>query len=364
MWPMRFVQRAKRYWELGNPLRKRIAYIGWQGHENLGDEMLYEAHKRLFPDYHVLPFVSLSKKRRDLHRRIARRDVFQAGCLGGGTLINRAKGYEYKLARLLAECSPVFCLGTGVANPEFWEGRDGWGADLRAWIGLLKQCRFVGVRGPMSADLLKQAGLQDVEVVGDSALVLARDSYKTNGETKTLGINIGTSRGNVWGSEEDMLQKMAQISIKALADGWHILYLCVWPIDYDITVRLAELTGITDPKIHMITNDTEQALDLCERCTVFIGMKLHAVVCAICAGVPSIMIEYRPKCRDFMASLDMEEFNVRSDSLNPAELMDMIQLIRSKRTSIQEKMQERVLHYKQLLVRRAKSISDMIKDEH
>jgi len=96
----------------------------------------------------------------------------------------------------------------------------------------------------------------------------------------------------------------------------NILFWCAWPSDMDATRALAKQVGIANQKIHLITNDVEESLDLCGRCTTFIGMKLPSVVTAICAGVPPIMIEYRPKCQDFMASLGLEEFVVRSDNID------------------------------------------------
>ncbi len=346
---------------LGNPFRTRIGYVGWTGHKNLGDEMLYQAYQRLFPDYHVLPFISLRSSRRDTYRKITGRDIFAAGCLGGGTLINRSKKRLAMFSELLDECPVCFCLGTGVANAGFWEGRGDWQDQLSAWVDRLKQCQFVGVRGPLGAAVLKQAGLEDVEVVGDSALIFAEESYATC-EENVLGVNVGTALGNVWGTEDGMVERIA-LACKALrSKGWKILFLCVWPDDMDSTRALAKQIGIADPQIHLITSDVKRALDVCRRCTTFIGMKLHSVVAAICAGVPSIMIEYRPKCRDFMASMGLEEYVVRSDSIEVDHLVSLSESLASNRPAIQDKMRKRTAELKQRLTDAASKIKRTIKD--
>ena len=346
---------------LGNPLRTRIGYVGWTGHENLGDEMLYQAYQRLFPEYHVLPFISLRSSKRDTYRKITGRDIFAAGCLGGGTLINRSKKRLETFCRLLDECPVCFCLGTGVADSGFWEGRADWKDQLTAWVDRLKQCQFVGVRGPVGAAVLKQAGLKDVEVVGDSALIFAKESYAAP-EEKVLGVNVGTALGNVWGTEEQMVERIA-VACKALrSKGWKILFLCVWPRDMDSSRALAKQIGIADPQIHLVTCDVAQALDVCGRCTTFIGMKLHSVVTAICAGVPSIMIEYRPKCRDFMDSLGLEEYVVRSDSIDLDHLVGLSEHLASNRPAIQDKMRKRTAEFKQRLTDAASTIKRIIQD--
>jgi len=358
---VKLLQKLKNYWTLGNPFRTRIAYVGWTGHQNFGDEMLYQAYQRLFPEYHVLPFVKLSPGKKGLYKKITGRDVFAAGCLGGGTLINRSKGRLKTFSKLLDACPVCFCLGTGVANAGFWEGRGDWGDELKRWVELLKRCQFVGVRGPVGAEMLRQAGLKDVKVVGDSALAFARESCATP-EEKTVGVNVGTALGNVWGTEEEMVERIA-LACKALrAKGWNILFWCVWPSDMDATKALAKQIGVAEQKIHLITNDVEDALDLCGRCTTFIGMKLHSVVTAICAGVPSIMIEYRPKCRDFMASLGLEEFVVRSDSIDVDQLVSMSESLAAERSAVQTKMRARISECKERLTNGAGEIKRIIED--
>ncbi len=353
---MRIIRRAKRYWELGNPFRKRIAYIGWQGHDNLGDEMLFEAHQRLFSGYDILPFRPVSLDKVAQYKRITRRNVYRAGCLGGGTLIGR--GYLDKFRRMIESCPVCFAIGTGVASSEFWKSEGLWPDEMSSWVELLGRCQFVGVRGPLSADALRDAGLADVQVVGDTALVFAKETSPADPEEKHLGINVGApGGGQLWGDQDSMLKNVAEICKVFRSRGWKAVFLCVWPPDLENTVKVAKRAGITDPEIHEIYHNVQQALDLCQRCTVFLGEKLHATVTAICAGVPSVMIEYRPKCRDFMASIGLEEYVVRSDEIEVDRTVAMLESLAANRSSVQGDMHHRVLELKTNL----KSAADRIK---
>lgn len=358
---MGFIRRARRYWKLGNPFRKRIAYTGWQGHQNLGDEMMFQAHGMLFPVYKITSFERISPDKARLYRRITGRNAYDAGCVGGGTLIGRNPGFLEQARAMSRVCSIRFCIGTGVANPEFW-GRRNYDNALSEWAELLKDFSFVGVRGPISASLLQREGLENVAIVGDSALVFARNRPRVRFQDNLLGLNIGASGGNVWGNEDDIIEKTTLLCRRLVAKGWKVLFLCVWPLDHQSAVKVAQLAGIRQPDIQLITDDVERACDLCESCTVFVGMKLHSVVTAVCSGVPSIMIEYRPKCRDFMASLDLEAYNVRSDSLDPDLLVGMVESLASQRERMRVDITERVFELRARLLDAAKGIAEIIRE--
>jgi polysaccharide pyruvyl transferase WcaK-like protein len=53
-------------------------------------------------------------------------------------------------------------------------------------------------------------------------------------------------------------------------------------------------------------------------------MKLHATVLATCALTPSIMLEYRPKCRDYMQSIGQDRFTFKTDSLRAGEIWEIV----------------------------------------
>jgi len=65
----------------------------------------------------------------------------------------------------------------------------------------------------MSAEVLADIGLDNVEVVGDPVLVFADRDYTANAgsSTASLGLNVGHSRGKVWGSEESMCEQFVRL---------------------------------------------------------------------------------------------------------------------------------------------------------
>jgi polysaccharide pyruvyl transferase WcaK-like protein len=57
----------------------------------------------------------------------------------------------------------------------------------------------------------------------------------------------------------------------------------------------------------------------------FVGERLHSVVLASLTGVPVAMLDYQPKCADFMSSLDLTDCSLRTDQMATAEVVDLVE---------------------------------------
>lgn len=323
---------------------------------NLGDALMMPLFAReLAPVrlYHMMQFRPVE------HRawRLACRRAFSACILGGGTLVFWRPFLDY-LSIALDAGVPCFVLGTGVLDPEFW-GEHGPAliASRDQWIQALKACRFVGVRGEASRRILADLGVEGVEVVGDPCLLLAssvgpvpgtgagEESCTTplacsrrvctvppppeNSHSATappvLGLNWGTSGNKVWGGDERRpMEELARAAGLLVQQGWRLRVYCVWPNDREAVKAFCALlpAGSWTRAEHFLS--AEEFMGDVAGCTAFAGMKLHSTALALCAGVPSVMLEYRPKGREFMASVGLEDLSVRLDALDGRALADML----------------------------------------
>ena len=171
-----------------------------------------------------------------------------------------------------------------------------------------------------------------MEVVGDPALTFAADQLCENGSymPDSVGFNIGQSDGCMWGSEDRVLDEYVRLATLARDSGWRVKWFVVYPPDLSITVKAAQLSGTSD-EIHEIYSDVGRYLELVRPLSTFVGMKLHATALASCAYVPSVMLEYRPKCRDFMQSIGQDEMTIRTDTFKAEEVWDIVSALNSKR---------------------------------
>lgn len=297
-----------------------LAYVGgWLRRSNLGDEALFQAAERLFPGFSLWHFDG-SRTLTHLLNRIPRTTQ---GLYAGGTLINRCPEYLELGELFLRRGRRLSVFGTGVADPDFWTGRGDFVDMLDRWKPFLERCEFVGVRGPRSAELLADAGVRGVEIVGDPAIAFAGDEPAAGWEPDSLGLNVGYAHGNQWGAEQAMQQEYVALAKMAKAVGWRVRWFVVFPRDLAITRDLAAASG-TAESIHIEYASPARFVQAARSVATFVGMKLHATLLAICAGVPSLMVEYDPKCMDFMASIDQRDAVVRADRFGAGAAWDLL----------------------------------------
>jgi hypothetical protein len=338
----------------------RIAYVGgWLGHRNLGDEALFAADRALFPGASLYPMrgypedVSVARMTR----------AFNSAVLAGGTLINKHDTGLIRAQGMLDMAEHRFVFGTGVADVAFWEGRKAgkkpWHNNLAQWRDVLERCRYVGVRGPLSRDILAGAGLKNVEIIGDPVLTFADCSRGALCREKTLGLNLGLSAGRMWEKEECVLSKVVELASFARNAGWKVIWFVVWPEDYDPTQSAAKESR-TEDHVHAVYTDHAKYMELVSKVSVFIGIKLHAVALATCAGVPSIMLEYRPKCRDYMESIGQGHLCERVDLFKAQSVWERVLEMHSNRERYAGEMAERISRLQAFQRQRAREIVDQI----
>jgi polysaccharide pyruvyl transferase WcaK-like protein len=312
---------------------------GWQGRDNLGDEALFIAYRTLFENYGFLSYRKPSGVLKMVHSMSR---PAQVAVLAGGTLINRGGTSLAVLRECLDVCKDGFIFGSGVADPAFWNGRPNWRDDLKAWKPVLERCRYVGVRGPRSREILQDNGVE-AEVIGDPVIALTDPAAPANGDRApaSLGLNLGHSFGHLWGDEDSIKREFSKVAKCARHAGWKVRWFVVWPSDREITLQAAR-DSETDAEVLEVYDDPKAFMDLVRSSTVFVGMKLHAVVLATCAYVPSLMVEYRPKCRDYMQSIDQDAWTVRADHFRSDDVWDRVTDLSARRETCSRDLSERI----------------------
>jgi polysaccharide pyruvyl transferase WcaK-like protein len=64
--------------------------------------------------------------------------------------------------------------------------------------------------------------------------------------------------------------------------------------------------------------------------------------------VPSIMVEYRPKCRDFMASIELEDYVIKTSDFTEQTFWPLFERLRAESKRVCAQAEERILLYKRL----------------
>ncbi len=83
---------------------------------------------------------------------------------------------------------------------------------------------------------------------------------------------------------------------------------------------------------------------------------------AMCAYTPSVMWEYRPKCFDFMSSMNFEFLNLRTDELTVDAAIDRIDELEGKSVFYQDQIYKKAQEYKGILISSSRQIREKIDD--
>ncbi|BBZ39142.1 polysaccharide pyruvyl transferase family protein [Mycobacterium conspicuum] len=322
-----------------------VGYLGWHGRHNLGDDAIYDAVRSQLPGATFLdvpwsPLDTIRSVATGLHRRLRR----STQVVGGGTLVGRLHT-RLVIGRgmALTRKNGSYAIGIGVHDPVFAGRRSGSDKDeLKRWLPMLSEFHIVSARGPRSAELLSDIGL-DVQVSGDPALVLPRPDVVP--EDGLIGLNLGFG-DDLWGHDPAALCHEMSVAVKQLSAEGHRFVGILMNHD-DRRWTEPALSGI-GAQIVRPPNASAAARELA-RCSVAIVTRLHAGILASLSETPVVSLEYQPKCRDFALSIDDERSLIRTDQLSSAAVVDRVTAALADSAAIRTKTRTAVATLRQRL---------------
>ena len=312
-------------------MKRRVTYVGCLGHENLGDEALYQLNRKVFKPYQLIPEMGTAH-----YSRIT--------LFGGGTLLPT-------FASVITPNEYNYAYGVGVRNPSFWGEFDS------SLIEQVKKFnfRYLGVRGDASKRLLEDWGI-DSEVVGDPCLLLEPSHYEKK-DRKEGGRNIAVNAGSagwLWGgNQERVFREVAKLCRALKKSGYRPILVPFYKNNLNEIQRVSEVTSTPILKDWM---DIQKVLDLIASCRILIGEKLHSVVFSAATYTPFISIEYTPKCRDFAETMGFGEYITRTDEMTSKKVMVKISDLLHNWDEMYEKLVRNVDFYRSKLRRSAELI--------
>lgn len=314
--------------------RPVVPYIGAIGLPNLGDVALLQSIDTLLKSVQmqVIPY-----RPKSFPLRIARGLGLRPThfCLGGGTLINSPAPLQ-AVRRMEAMGLTGFAFGTGVRDPRFWNRVDRFPRELSVWVECLARFASVSVRGPISADILRECGLRHVEIIGDPALQFWRPPTENPVSTNRIAMNLCSGYGRKSGNDErKVFEQLRIVARDLLRTGTELVLISVWPVDDDLVQGFASSLGHSARvSVELVGPDVQRFLNLVASCDVMLSMRLHAAVLAMCRSIPVVSVEYQPKCRDFMASMDLLRYNIQPDDLDPKGAVALINEVLERRAEL------------------------------
>jgi hypothetical protein len=323
-----------------------VAYVGWQRMGNLGDDAIYDAVRSQLPGATFLDLPRFPRERlrafaTGLNRSLRR----STQVVGGGTVVGTSY-FRGLIGRGLALTGDngSYAIGVGVDDPVFNRRMNAADKDeLKRWLPILSEFRIVSVRGPRSAELLSDVGL-NVQVSGDPVLLLPRpDGHPESG---LIGLNLGFGDDDLWGQDPALVADEMSSAVRELASQGHrFVGILMNRADRRWTERA--LDGIPADIVQPV--DANAAARELARCSVAVVSRLHAGILAALSETPVVSLEYLPKCRDFALSIDDERSLIRTDQLSSAAVVERVTATLADSAAIRTKTRTAVATLRQRL---------------
>ena len=177
----------------------------------------------------------------------------------------------------------------------------------------------ITVRDPDSAQLLRQIGVTrpPIEVTADPALLLSDpNNYPRNGNR--FGVAL-----RPWRGQDTLGTEVADACFHSLAGKGPVLLPMQDASDRSIARQFEEkwlsLSGPENAASYGITNrGLPSLLSIIAGCDMMVGMRLHALILAAAAGVPSVALSYDPKVAAFMQATGQSDavYDLNAPDLN------------------------------------------------
>lgn len=288
----KFIREAYRmgyYPSLLNVISKQkpnLAYYGYLGDGNLGDEMVFWAAKSLFAECNLIPI----KRRMPVFYLVLKYlqfgQFFDGVVIGGGTLIGQSFTEAYFIQRIAAMRKSFFVHGTGI--------RKNW--DITEWKDIFGNRFIGGLRGPISQERLNS--LANLETIGDAALHLDdKIGKRTNNSSNIVLFNMGTHHSY---KGEDSARKQITDLLRMLSDkGYKLVFVPFHGNDKMIAQRLS---GV-DFEIARKPESLHDMAILFNNSHFALGERLHFIIASVLFRKPFISVNYQDKHDDFLQSV-------------------------------------------------------------
>ena len=249
------------------------------------------------------------------------------------------------LAVLYQKPFMIYSVGVGPLLSE--EGRQ-----LTRWA--FEVANVVTVRDPASRELLMELGIQErkVAILPDPALTLELDITSAAEILRTQGIDSQTHpllgvciRNWAEGATTDQWKRelavvldrfLATHDVQALFIPFQIQQHTL-ENDHSVALDIVSMMQNQD-RVCVLSETYSPAVvgGLISHCHLILGMRLHSLIFAANAGIPSIALVYDPKVGSFMRSLGLSEYAIDLGHLSVEQLSKVLEVAWIQKKRIQQ----------------------------
>ena len=341
----------------------RIFLVGWYGHNAIGDDIIAEVIKNLFFEQASkrrisLDFVPFSVSKyfiiQLIYNKFYKSDII---VIVGGTILGFDSMKLYK--KIKNTKGPLFIFGGG-----FRKESDNIPEDDRINMKyLFNRAILSGIRGNISQQLLISNNIVDnVEILGDPALSFNPISINeksifspkllfdnSNNQFKIcMNVRLMKSKEPQYLKNEDIHAIFANLADYFVERGAQIFFLPFTKNQFDDDTEAAKeviklMKHKKNPILIPFSNNTLEMCSLIGKFDYIISQRLHVNILGWVQNIPNIAFDYQfSKTEDFMNSIGMEEFMIRTDEFSFDDYLEKYKIIEQNKSEIIEKSQKAI----------------------
>lgn len=331
--------------------KKKVYFKGYYGNRNLGDDVfvivadwicnnLWKDVQPLFFGNdipHVSQIALKHKRKKSLLGKIqelyiclkASNIIFLGGSVFTGYTFNK-RGAQYFINKLSFLNKKVGTIGTSI-------GPFGTEEDYRFTEEFLSKFKFIAVRDYKSQKYALDMGIENkTSFCFDPAILINKLLPSTNEikEKKNNKLRIGVSLchyeryvGGEISKEEQREKAVLDFLLKMTENPHEIEELVFFVFNGDSKIGDQEITdefnkhlsNRVKTRVVKYSSDTKGMVKHLSECDYIFGMRLHSGILAYSLNIPFTLVEYHPKCTDFLNAINYDQnyrFSIRNGSGN------------------------------------------------
>lgn len=356
---------------------KPIMISGYYGFGNCGDEAILMAMIQEFSKYipkdNIIVLSHKPEKTKSLYQveSIYRLNPFSivsrlkgsgAFISGGGGLLQDVSGkgfsvlYYLSLLFLARLCNvPTIVYGQGIGPI-----RNSINKKLLYWA--FKTVNLIIVRDEQSKKFLEKIGILNKKIVvnADTAFLLKKkeipdkvkqkyalenlSSRKTN--TSSIGVVIRNCH-DIAKDYDKKIMELAKIADYLIERYQATLIFIPFQLDTDISIIKDIVKRMKFAKLKIIEEELSPdiMLSLISKLSILIGMRLHSIIFATITDIPFIAIDYDPKVKKFVHSLNLPELLININQLTVKNINNKLKYINVHRELIQSNLETKRIQF-------------------
>ncbi|WBW96638.1 polysaccharide pyruvyl transferase family protein [Oceanirhabdus sp. W0125-5] len=360
---------------------KKILYIGWIGHHNIGDDLLLDIFKKMLLNCDSSLIIHEYDPTSERNINLKHYDLI---ILGGGSLLRNSNFVMLCLkANKMNIPTIIWGSGTDIRNKEHAEKLINYYHTSknntlftnkkmleRNIINTARNSSLTGVRGNITKFLLNS---NNVKVIGDPGIIFSKVFHKLppNDDLKNLNldkektvlVNWGTSYNRILGNSEKTVEEKLKIAITKLLDqGYKVVIYPIWNKDIPVCTNFANKINHENLLCIDKLYNVYQLAKLIQSCKFTINLKLHACILSMTYGKPFVCLGYGLKCYDYVESINSTDLFISTDKVTGHRILETVKYINNNYENIQERFNKEINKYYQLQLDYIKEINNFLKN--